>query len=111
MSKQYIPIAISRADVAFGGKVDQILPAWKDIPDEFKNGRSPWVEWQSDWFFKGLDRYPVAKDGIDLDMAMSNLAAIQGSWDPKHEHKQAGVAYLASLWFSSPEGEQIKSAA
>ena len=111
MSTERKPIEVNDVDVAFGGKVDEILPPWKDIPEEFKGGRSPWVDWQSDWFFKGLDRNPVPKEGIDLHLAMANLAAVQRSWAPKHEHKQAGVAYLASLWFSSPDGEEIKAAA
>lgn len=111
MSKSYKPIPVSRADVVFGGKVDKILPRWSDIPDEFKRGTSPWCAWQGAWFFKGLKRYPVPKEGIDLGMAMANLGAVQGSFQPKHEHKEAGVAFLASLWFSSPDGEPTKQAA
>lgn len=103
-----VPIGVSVSDRAFGGRVGEILPAWKDIPDEFKHDNNPWVRWQQGWFFSGLTRYPVAKEGIDLKLAMDNLACVQGSFSPKHEHKQAGVAYLASLWFSSPDGEPIK---
>lgn len=33
------------------------------------------------------------------DKAFRHLAACQGSFEPKHEHKQAAVAWLASLWF------------
>jgi hypothetical protein len=106
-----LPIEVSRLDMAFGGKVNEILPPYSEIPDEFKSERSPWVKWQQDWFFSGLTRWPVAKDGIDLGRAMANLAAVQGSYAPQHEHKQAGVAYLASLWFSSPDGELTSKAA
>lgn len=105
------PIEVSKADQVFGGRVDDILPAWKDIPEEFKNNNHPWCKWQSDWFYEGLKKYPVPNDGVDLDSALSNLACVQGSWSPKHEHKVAGVAYLASLWFSSPDGEEIKQPA
>jgi hypothetical protein len=102
------PIPVTRADVAFGGAsglLSKILPPYSAIPDEFKRGNSPWAEWQRQWFFDGLDRYPVPKEGIDLGMAMANLQVVQNSFAPKHEHKEAGVAYLASLWFSSPDGE------
>jgi hypothetical protein len=30
-----------------------------------------------------------------------HLKAIMGSFQPKHEHKTAGVAYLMSLWFEA----------
>jgi hypothetical protein len=106
-----MPIEVTAADRAFGGKVNEILPPWAEIPEEFKRQGGQWVAWQQDWFFRGLKRYPVPREGIDLRQAMANLACVQGSFAPKHEHKQAGVAYLASLWFTSPDGEQIKSAA
>jgi hypothetical protein len=105
-----MPIDLNAADVAFGGaggKLKEILPPMSEIPDEFKRGSGPWIEWQRDWFFSGLKRYPVPREGIDRGKAMSNLACVQRSYEPKHEHKQAGVAYLASLWFSSTDGEPI----
>lgn len=107
---KYLPIEISLEDAVFGGKAMTILPPYNAIPDEFKRGNNPWVKWSGDWFFKGLDRSPVAKEGIDLSLAMRNLSAVQRSFEPKHEHKESGVAYLASLWFSSPDGEPISKA-
>lgn len=95
------PIPVTKADVAFGGKAMEILPAYQSIPDEFKRGSNSWVQWQSEWFYSGLKRMPAPKPGIDLQLAMANLACVQGSFEPKHEHKQAGVAYLASLWFEA----------
>ena len=108
---KYLPIEINDVDIAFGGQAMKILPPYDAIPDEFKRPGNQWVKWSGDWFFKGLDRYPVAKEGIDLSLAMSNLSAVQRSFAPKHEHKEAGVAYLASLWFSSQDGEPITKAA
>ena len=107
---KYLPIEINDVDIAFGGKAMKILPPYDGIPDEFKRASNPWVKWSGDWFFKGLDRYPVANDGIDLRLAMRNLSAVQRSFEPKHEHKEAGVAYLASIWFSSQDGELIAKA-
>lgn len=107
---KYLPTALDDLDVAFGGKAMQILPPYNAIPDEFKRGDNPWAKWAGDWFFEGLERYPVANEGIDLHLAMRNLGAAQRSFEPKHEHKQAGVAYLASLWFSSPNGAHIAKA-
>ncbi len=79
-----------------------LMPLYKDIPDEFKNGRNIWVKWQQDWFFNGLKEMPTPKEGIDVKVAMKHLNSIQRSFEPKHEHKEAGVAYLASLWFEKP---------
>lgn len=110
MSKKYVPIEVDGVDIAFGRSAMKILPPYDAIPSEFKrhNG-TEWNKWAANWFFSGLDRYPVPKDGIDLNFAMRNLACAQRSFEPKHEHKEAGVAYLASLWFSSPEGDSIKA--
>lgn len=97
-----LPIPVSKIDIVFGGKLKEILPPWEEIPDEFKRDSNPWVKWQQQWFFRGLESTPKAKEGIDANLAMSNLACVQGSFEPKHQHKQAGVAYLASLWFENP---------
>ena len=78
------------------------MPPHKDIPREFNSDRNEWTLWQRKWFFEGLDVTPEPKDGIDAKKAMRHLATIQRSWMPKHEHKEAAVAYLASLWFRSP---------
>jgi hypothetical protein len=101
------PADTDMLDLAFG-RIDGLLPAMKDIPEEFFHARGVWCKWQEDWFYSGLKRYPIPKDGIDIKRAMAHLKAIQSSWSPQHEHKQAGVAYLASLWFTSPDGDFIK---
>jgi hypothetical protein len=103
MSNFKKPVDVTKLDVAFGGEMAYLLPPYAQIPNEFKehNGNQ-WTKWQSDWFFNGLKQLPVAKPGIDALAAMRHLGAIQGSWAPKHEHKSAGVAYLASLWFEAP---------
>jgi anti-sigma factor ChrR (cupin superfamily) len=108
---KYAPIEMSDIDIAFGGKAMKILPPMVEIPDEFSNTSNQWAKWQADWFYSGLSAYPVPKEGIDLELAMRNLKAVQGSFTPKHEHKAAGVAYLASLWFERPDGQPIKVAA
>ena len=104
------PIPVTAADMAFGGKCAEILPPMAEIPTEFLGHSGAWLDWQNEWFCVGLKRYPVAKAGIDLKLAMNNLKCVQGSYWPKHEHKQAGVAYLASLWFERPDGELIQPA-
>jgi len=101
------PVDVDGLDLVFGGRMAALLPPYAQIPSEFKNWNHPWAKWQADWFYSGLKCYPVAKDGIDVNAAMRHLGAIQGSWEPKHEHKVAGVAYLASMWFTSPSGAKV----
>jgi hypothetical protein len=85
--------------VAFGVDVRDLLPRYDDIPEEFRNGNTKWNAFQSDWFFSGITKTGlIAKDGIDLNAALRHLQAINSSFEPKHEHKEAAVAYLASRW-------------
>lgn len=104
MTKFDKPMPVTDVDLAFGGKVSVLMPAYSAIPAEFRSGHGYWCEFQSKWFFEGLDKnaLPTPKEGIDRDAAMRHLAAIQRSYEPKHEHKAAAVAYLASLWFVTP---------
>jgi len=84
----------------------QWMPPMEEIPDEFKGfGRNEWCEIARTWFFSGLnkDTKVYAKDGVDADKAFRVLQAIQGSFQPKHEHKEAAVAYLMSEWFEKIE--------
>lgn len=90
---------------------DSLIPPYLDIPEEFRRERGdarPWLKIQSDWFFHGLkDKGEfVAKKDIDAGDAWSHLATIQGSWDPKHEHKMAAVAWLMSRWFELPKARR-----
>lgn len=99
------PHAVDDVTVAFPARVENLMPAYASIPDEFKHHRNPWCEFQAKWFYEGLKKedFLTAKPGINYNAAMRHLSAIQGSFEPKHEHKMAAVAYLASLWFESPE--------
>jgi len=98
------PTNVNNAEMAFGVKAMDLMPAYPDIPNEFKSQDNPFVKWQQKWFFSGLERkdIPKSKKGIDQNQAIRHLAAIQRSFEPQHEHKEAGVAYLASLWFETP---------
>ena len=81
--------------------VSGLMPPHKDIPREFNSDRNEWTLWQRKWFFEGLDVTPEPKAGIDADKAMRHLATIQRSWMPKHEHKEAAVAWLMSRWYAA----------
>ena len=94
------PQPVTDLDMAFGGNIDKLLPSYNTLPKDFIRGYSPWCQVVSQWFYKGLDaKSLMPKDDIDKTAAFRHLKAVMGSWEPKHEHKIAGVAYLMSLWF------------
>jgi hypothetical protein len=93
-----------RAAVTLTESAMELLPAWSDIPDEFKGfPGNAWAQTAERWFFDGGRVSCTAKPDIDIRHAYRHLDAILRSWDPQHEHKIAGVAYLLSLWFESFE--------
>lgn len=100
------PTEVSDIDLAFPASVEHLMPVYETIPAEFNlyNGTSPFCKIQSKWFYEGLkdETMPPAKPGIDTTKAIRHLACIQRSFEPKHEHKAAAVAYLMSLWFEEP---------
>lgn len=102
---------VSGVDLAFGGDMKKLLPKWDDIPEEYRNmnGITKWNKMVSDWFFCGIkDLKLKPKDGIDTHKAMSHIRAIMSSWEPKHEHKEAGCAYLLSQWFDDVQYKKLK---
>lgn len=101
------PFVVDSGIFGFTGDTLAIMPPMKDIPDEFKRwSENPFVRLQSEWFFNGLKKWPLkVRSGIDQHAALAHLNAIQRSWEPKHEHKVAAVAYLMSLWFEAPDAE------
>lgn len=84
--------------------VGTLLPAWGEIPDEFKQAGNQWCQLAERWFFRGLGGsafYP--KPGVDPKKAVRHVSACLGSFEPKHEHKEAGCAYLLATFFERVE--------
>lgn len=72
-----------------------------------------WRDFQATWFFEGLSpdvEFTVA-EGVDGATAIRHLKMINGSFAPKHEHKEAAVAYLASRWFTSVKNYEKRAGA
>lgn len=99
------PHDVDDVTLAFPANVmGTLLPDWDIIPDEFRknwHGNSnKWCRLFTDWFYSGLKSADGLKfkDGIDRTKAFRHLRACMGSFQPKHEHKTAGVAWLFSLW-------------
>ena len=102
------PTNVDDLQMAFPSGISSLMPSMDEIPEEFHTTTfdNEWNKWQTQWFFNGLKESPEPKDGIDQKQAMRHLATIQGSFEPKHEHKEAAVAYLASLWFVAPSASR-----
>lgn len=89
-----------------------LMPAYEDIPPEFKSegraGPHPYVVFHRRWFYGGLpeDTLLVGKNGVDPEAAFRHLTVINRSRDIKHPHKEAAIAYLASLWIEIPESAE-----
>jgi hypothetical protein len=95
------PVAISDVMLAFPADVEGVMPPWEEIPEEFRRGSNEWTKLADYWFACGLAGTTqfYLKEGIDGETAVRHLRAILGSFQPRHEHKMAAVAWLCSLWF------------
>jgi hypothetical protein len=103
---KHAPQSVDDIFLAFPGDVRHLMPSREECEDALraigKQGRE-WRGFQSRWFFEGVDVSGMKpRKGVDKEKALRHLGAIQGSFEPKHEHKEAAVAYLASLWFTKP---------
>lgn len=90
---------ISDVEVVFG--TTKLLAKRADIPEEFTfMGHSKWNKLFSDMFYCGLKELNITpKEGIDVNAALKCIKAHMGSFEPKHENKEIGVAYMMSILF------------
>lgn len=99
------PHQVSDIQVALPADLNGLLPPWTAIPEDFRRDEGkarPWRRLQADWFFRGISKSAVVpRPDVDAEKAWRHLGVIQGSWDPKHEHKMAAVAWLMSRWFKA----------
>lgn len=94
-----LPREIAPVLYAFPAQVEALMPTWDAIPDSFK-GPNEWSDYVSAWFLGGFTGL-YTRDGIAGEDAYRHLDTILRSFQPKHEHKIAAVAWLASRWFDS----------
>lgn len=103
------PLKIGGADAAFPTSTKGMMPEYKDIPGEFKdfNKKTKWNDLVSAMFFCGLKSLDLKpKPGVDRGKALRHIKYILGSWEPKHEHKEAGAAFLFCEWFDDVSFER-----
>ena len=100
------PHVFSDMDRAFPARVLDHMPPMAEIPDDIVKGshKACKVAWR--WFFGDLfTKEPLAtivgKKGITGEKIFYHLDTVTRSYEPKHEHKEAAVAYMISLWVRS----------
>lgn len=99
------PHTVNDLDVAFPAKViGTLLPHMSEIPDEFKEPRNKWCDFAMSLFFNG-GKLPKVKPGVDANNAKRHLSAVLSSFEPQHEHKEAGAGWLMSMWYEYPNKE------
>lgn len=85
----------SISDVEMAFSTERLLPAWDDIPDEFRHGNL--YTKLADAIFCGheLPECEIKMNAGFTPEALNRAArAHLQSWGPKHEHKIAGVGYM-----------------
>lgn len=85
-----------RVSAVFGAQLNE-YPTPSNIPDVDRK----FVDAFDALFFRGgslADHGLKLKAGIDRAAAMTAIRAWMGSFDPKHEHKTATVAWALSEW-------------
>lgn len=106
MPANHTPIKVDNLRLAFPTGVADLMPDYQSIPEEFK--RWPARTWGGKLFSQlfysgGSVAHLVAKPGIDRNDAIRHIRVIMGSFEPKHEHKEAACAYLFHEWFEEPK--------
>lgn len=109
-----VPKPVDDVTLAFPARViGYYLPPLDQIPDEFRRGTGGAAAWHkvANRLFVGLPIGDVSPDrgtNHDPDLIRRHLGACLGSYEPRHEHKIAGVAWLLSLWFTeTPDTKEV----
>jgi len=89
---------VSDVDLAFPANVRHLMPDYETA--EARKVDPRWNRLAQDWFFSGLTKLDLKpRNGVDADRALRHIRAVLGSFQPKHEHKMASIAFLLEEWF------------
>ncbi|APO93380.1 hypothetical protein BI313_00925 (plasmid) [Xanthomonas vesicatoria] len=85
----------SVSDVEMAFATERLLPAYEQVPQEFRVGNL-YTQLASAIFFQQPlpDARLVLKPGFSAEPLRRAVQAHLRSWGPKHEHKIAGVGYM-----------------
>ena len=100
MEQWRTPRPVSDVDFAFPATViGRYIPDWGQLPKPFQQFTSGYEKLAYHACFHSVELRPEALiERIEADMASRQLSAVARSFEPRHEHKQAALAFLLSLW-------------
>lgn len=106
LTAPYEPVELTAVERAFPANALDWMPAPDDIPETYWNSYEWHTQLWRDAMFAGIDDIQLApKDPSweqeEVDRAHAHLYAILGSFAPKHQHKEAALAYLTDQWFDA----------
>lgn len=92
---------LTQVDVIFGNI--KHLPPYDVIPDRFRNRSDPYVKFVAEWFFQGRTQEDMrrlkTRASVERGKALAAIKCVLGSFEPRHEHKEAGCAFMLHEWF------------
>lgn len=102
------PHKFSDVDRAFPAHVLEHMPKMEDIPAKYRRHSQDAIDRLFyKMFYGGFQGNPSFHPAPDIDAgeAWRHIDCILRSFQPKHEHKEAAVKYLVSLWFTKIEDD------
>lgn len=111
----YDPVELRDVDKAFPAHALDWMPEHDDIPERWREAdESDWqVRLWRNLMFRGLTDIQLAPRDkswgqVEVDRAWTHLQAILGSFAPKHQHKEAALAFLTDRWFEAIRWKPLK---
>lgn len=107
MTEPWKPVPVSDALMAFPASVVHLMPPTNELAGMYAElQHDPWAQLFFSMFSKGIDGehtflMPKEIDGekIDGETAWRHLRALCGSFEPKHQHKEAAFIFLCQQWW------------
>lgn len=99
------PMDIDDVTNAFPAGVGHLMPTYRELRD-MNIADTESIEKMSrivgNWFFAGLPQETkfTPRDGVDKSKALRHVNTVMRSFEPKHEHKELGCAFLLDQFFS-----------
>lgn len=85
------------------------MPKWKDLPEGYRRGRSPYSAFFTATFFRGIADYSVEwYEGVDKVLAIRTLGLIARDFGSAHEHKEAAFCFLCDEWMRKVSWTDLK---
>jgi len=98
---------VTDADIAFPARGEELTPLWDEIPKEFKlrfpSGTAENEFFNAAFFGPCRNQKYTPREGVDQTKALRVLKCVMSTRATKHEHKEAGFAFLVREWFENVE--------